>query len=286
MKPVKKSPMDEYLKKHPFLEETANMHLAMEEILAGEVSPVSFPEKADIFQAVANGIPLLQELKLQQTVVKVAAVELGGCLSALQNLKAPELMRAAIKDWRVWTEKAEQSKLLQFFDCLLRQEDAELHTLAKEARLSEVLMRTLGWQIVEALIPAEVKEASLWQEAGWKRNYCPVCGRRPVLAQLRKEQEGKARFLSCDGCRTIWPYARIGCVYCGNEELKHMHILEPEGEPAMRIDVCDECHSYLKTYVAEGEEVVYLKDWATIHLDFLGEEKNLHKKGSVMLADA
>lgn len=285
MKPVKKSPMDEYLKKHPFLEETANMHLAMEEILAGEVSPVSFPEKADIFQAVANGIPLLQELKLQQTVVKAAAVELGGCLSALQNLEAPDLMKAAIKDWRVWTEKTEQSKLQQFFDYLLRQEDAELHTFSEEARLSEVLMRTLGWQIVEALIPAEVKEASLWQEAGWKRNYCPVCGRRPVLAQLRKEQEGKARFLSCDGCHTIWPYARIGCVYCGNEELKHMHILEPEGEPAMRIDVCDECHSYLKTYVAEGEEVVYLKDWATIHLDFLGEEKNLHKKGSVMLAE-
>ena len=65
-----------------------------------------------------------------------------------------------------------------------------------------------------------------------------------------------------------------------------MHILEPEGEEAMRLDVCDKCHAYLKTYNEEGEEEVYLRDWATIHLDFLGEEKSLQKKGSVMLANA
>lgn len=285
MKPVKKSPMDEYLKKHPFLEETAHMHLAMEKILAGEVSPVSFPEKEDILQAVKEGIPLLQQLKLQQTIVKVAAVELGDCLSALQHLEAPEMMKTAIRDWSTWTDEAELTEIQQFFDCLLRQEDAEIAAFAEKARLNEALMRTLGWQIMEALIPAEVKNPSLWQEAGWKRNYCPVCGRRPVLAQLRKEQEGKARFLSCDGCHTVWPYARLGCVYCGNEDLKRMYILEPEGEAAMRMDVCEECQSYLKTYIEEGEESVYLKDWATIHLDFLGEEKHLHKKGSVMLAE-
>lgn len=286
MKPVKKSPMDEYLKKHPFLEETAAIHLAMDKILAGEIPPVSFPEKADILQAVKEGIPLLQQMRLHQTIVKVAAVELSDCLSALHKLEAPALMKTAIKDWEIWTGEAELLEIQQFFDCLLRQEEAEIHTFAQKARLNEALMRTLGWQIMESLIPAEVKEPSLWQEAGWRRNYCPVCGRRPVLAQLRKEQDGKARFLSCDGCHTIWPYARIGCVYCGNEDLKKMHILEPEGEPSMRIDVCDVCHSYLKTYIEEGAEAVYLNDWATLHLDFLGEEKNLQKKGSVMLAEA
>jgi FdhE protein len=63
-----------------------------------------------------------------------------------------------------------------------------------------------------------------------------------------------------------------------------MHILEPEGEPEMRLDVCDECHTYLKTYNEEGAEDVYLRDWATIHLDLLGEEQGLRKKGSVLLA--
>ena len=286
MKTAKKSPMDEYLKKHPFLVETANLQLAMEKILTGAVSPVSFPEKDDIKKLVKDGMPLLQQPQLQRTMVKVAAVSLGDCLEALKEIEAPDMMKAALKAWQSWTAEAELTEIQQFFDCLLRQEDAEIQRFATDNKLNEALVRTLGWQIVEALVPAEVKDPVLWQGIGWKRNYCPVCGRQPVLAQLRKEQEGRARVLVCDGCHTVWPYARIGCVYCGNEDLKEMHILEPEGEEAMRLDVCDKCHAYLKTYNEEGEEEVYLRDWATIHLDFLGEEKSLQKKGSVMLANA
>ncbi len=286
MKTAKKSPMDEYLKKHPFLVETANLQLAMEKILTGAVSPVSFPEKDDIANLVKDGMPLLQQPQLQRTMVKVAAVSLGDCLEALKDMEAPEMMKAAIEAWHSWTDEAELTEIQQFFDCLLRQEDTEIQRFAVDSKLNEVLVRTLGWQIVEVLVPAEVKDPVFWQGIGWKRNYCPVCGRQPVLAQLRKEQEGRARVLVCDGCHTVWPYARIGCVYCGNEDLKEMHILEPEGEEAMRLDVCDKCHAYLKTYNEEGEEEVYLRDWATIHLDFLGEEKSLQKKGSVMLANA
>lgn len=286
MKTAKKSPMDEYLKKHPFLTETANLQLAMEKILTGAVSPVSFPVKDDIAELVKDGMPLLQQPQLQRTMVKVAAVSLGDCLEALKDIEAPEMMKAALKAWQSWTAEAELTEIQQFFDCLLRQEDAEIQRFAADNKLNEALVRTLGWLIVEALVPAEVKDPVFWQGIGWKRNYCPVCGRQPVLAQLRKEQEGRARVLVCDGCHTVWPYARIGCVYCGNEDLKEMHILEPEGEEAMRLDVCDKCHAYLKTYNEEGEEEVYLRDWATIHLDFLGEEKSLQKKGSVMLANA
>lgn len=286
MKTAKKSPMDEYLKKHPFLEETANLQLAMEKILTGAVSPVSFPEKDDIAELVKDGMPLLQQPQLQRTMVKVAAVSLGDCLEALKDIEAPEMMKAALKAWQSWTAEAELTEIQQFFDYLLRQEDAEIQSFAADNKLHEALVRTLGWQIVEVLVPAEVKDPVFWQGIGWKRNYCPVCGRQPVLAQLRKEQEGRARVLACDGCHTVWLYARIGCVYCGNDDLKEMHILEPEGEAAMRLDVCDKCHAYLKTYNEEGEEEVYLRDWATIHLDFLGEEKSLQKKGSVMLANA
>ena len=66
MKTAKKSPMDEYLKKHPFLTETANLQLAMEKILTGAVSPVSFPVKDDIAELVKDGIPLLQQPQLQR----------------------------------------------------------------------------------------------------------------------------------------------------------------------------------------------------------------------------
>ncbi|WP_237141652.1 formate dehydrogenase accessory protein FdhE, partial [Selenomonas sp. oral taxon 126] len=121
----------------------------------------------------------------------------------------------------------------------------------------------------------------------FRENFCPVCGRRPVIADLRKHREGRIRHLVCGGCGTRWLYARVGCVYCGNTNLEKMHTLEPEHDSAMRLDICDVCDSYIKTYrgPVDGspEDAIYRQDWASVHLDLLAEEKGLHKKGNPIL---
>ena len=285
MKPAKKSTMDEYLKKHPFLKETAGLHLGLEKILSQLAKPVSFPEKAVLISYTKDGLPLLQQAGLQQMMAEAAAAELDGMLAGLGELVVPVMMKEAIEKWQGWGEQAEPAAIQHLFGFLMRQEDGKIHELAETNQLNETMIRFLGWALIDALVPVKVKEPSFWEhEAKWKRNYCPVCGRQAVLAQLRKEQEGRARYLSCDGCHTVWPYKRVGCVYCQNVDLKQMHILEVDGEPEMRLDVCDECHTYLKTYNQEGAEDVYLREWTTIHLDLLGEEQGLRKKGSVLLA--
>ena len=175
------------------------------------------------------------------------------------------------------------SEIAALFANLLAGEDGKTAALAEAQALNPALLRILGWQIVEALVPDYLKEHEFWQAAGWQKNSCPICGREPVLAHLRKEKEGRARFLVCGGCHTEWPFARLGCPYCGNDDLQKIHILEPEDLPAMRLDVCDACHSYIKTYNEEGQEDVFLTDWATMHLDMAGEEYGCRKKGSVLL---
>ena len=152
---------------------------------------------------------------------------------------------------------------------------------AMEIELNETTERLIKWAIIEKLIPQSLKESDVWED--WLKNYCPVCGRKPVLAQLRKQNEGRARYLKCGGCGTMWRWNRLGCTYCGNEDLEEMHILDSENEPEMRIDVCDKCHSYIKTYNKEGDEEIYLTDWATLHFDLLAEEKNLQKVGNVII---
>ena len=62
-----------------------------------------------------------------------------------------------------------------------------------------------------------------------------------------------------------------------------MHILEIESEPQMRIDVCDKCHCYIKTYNEEGNEKIYLNDWLTLHFDLLAEEEHFQKCGSILI---
>ena len=144
----------------------------------------------------------------------------------------------------------------------------------------EVLMRKTFWAAVDKLVPDDLK---LWQRDEWSENFCPICGRRPVMAWLKKLTEGRARYLSCGGCRTLWHWRRVGCPYCGNDDLERIHIIEFDGKRTIRLDVCDECHAYLKTYGEDDEPDIYLRDWTTLHLDLSAEEQHLRKCGAVEL---
>ncbi|SHK82354.1 Tat proofreading chaperone FdhE [Selenomonas ruminantium] len=266
-----------HLEKHPFLAETALLHMTMAARVRALVKPLDWELTATEAKTLQE--PLLQQAKWQQPIVEAAAAALPAVLPTLENIGYPARLVEAIAAFNTWVKQADKDTRKTFFVHLLQGGGAL-------PELNPALLGILGWQILEALIPAPLKDHAFWQQAGWTKNACPVCGRQPVLAHLRKEKEGRARFLTCDGCHTEWPFARIGCAYCGNEDLTQMHILEPEGLPAMRIDVCDACRNYLKTYNEEGQEDVYLTDWATLHLDMLGEEAGFTKKGSILLENS
>jgi hypothetical protein len=50
-----------------------------------------------------------------------------------------------------------------------------------------------------------------------------------------------------------------------------------QGEGGLRIDYCDGCHGYLKTYDGEGSESVLLADWTSLHLDLLARDRGLKR---------
>ena len=52
-----------------------------------------------------------------------------------------------------------------------------------------------------------------------------------------------------------------------------------EGEP-FRIDLCRACKGYVKTYVGEGEEDLFLSDWSTLHLDLLAVRRGFRRLGA------
>lgn len=289
----------DYFAQHGYLEQTAGWQLALEGLLGEALTPVAFPEKASWKAMTKDGLPLLQHSELQEHMAEAAAASFGRAISELlasEQLTMPDGLRQSFASMRTFTDTPEEAAA--FFALLLQQADARIHAFAEARGLHETGLRLLGWAVVDALVPAEAKDAAVWEEIEWKRNYCPVCGRPPVLAVLRKEQQGRARFLVCDGCHTVWPYARVGCAYCGNQDLEKMKVLEPEGEEEMRLDVCEECYTYLKTYqggkqrdpkVPDGpdvSEIIYRHDWATLHLDLLAQEQGLVKRGSVLLAAA
>ena len=79
-----------------------------------------------------------------------------------------------------------------------------------------------------------------------------------------------------------WRYKRIGCPYCDNTNQKQLKIIGLDDEPDLRIDTCDRCKSYLKTYTGEGQEKVALSDWSTLHLDLIARKRGYKRAGYQM----
>lgn len=282
MKKQPKNKLKNYLQKHAFLSDTIKLENDISTVTEKLITPLSAP-RTDKLKLTAQGLPLLQHVPLARRTATEAAKVLPQAATAAAALAAPAPFTAAAKKIAAVTESISRAETARFFNALIRHEHDDIRAFCEKHELNEALLRSLSWRIIDRLIPAEWKDTAFWEtEAHWERNYCPVCGRRAVLAQLKKEREGRARYLVCGGCHTVWRYARVGCTYCDNTDLEKMRILEPAGEPDMRLDVCDVCNAYIKTYVNEGDEEIFLSDWATLHLDLLGEEKGLRKNGSTL----
>jgi formate dehydrogenase accessory protein FdhE len=96
-------------------------------------------------------------------------------------------------------------------------------------------------------------------------NRCPFCRGTPQLSILRSASdptlEGGGRALQCATCLTIWPFRRVVCAHCGEEDERKLGYFQStldalsstlsggEGAPPfdhVRVEACDTCGHYLK----------------------------------------
>jgi len=102
----------------------------------------------------------------------------------------------------------------------------------------------------------------------WQKGTCPVCGRYPVVAKMRKDDG--ARFLYCGFCATQWRFPRLTCVNCGNTDQSTMKYFFPEADRGHRVDVCDVCKKSVRTTDerALGRETFFeVENWVTSYLN-------------------
>jgi FdhE protein len=139
------------------------------------------------------------------------------------------------------------------------------------------LLRYLGWTAVRQFLAPLVAGFDRWRdEERWLRNYCPTCGSGPAMAQLVGKDPGRRRLLCCGRCGTRWQYKRARCPFCEHDSDRAV-VLSIEGEGGLRIDHCEACRGYLKTYDGQGDEVLLLADWSSLHLDLLARERGLER---------
>lgn len=78
---------------------------------------------------------------------------------------------------------------------------------------------------------------------GWFKGYCPVCGSYTRTGFMRGE--GRKLHLKCEICGMEWPFQRLKCPFCGNEDEKKLGFYSFDDEK-FRLYICEECNEYWK----------------------------------------
>jgi len=146
--------------------------------------------------------------------------------------------------------------------------DEDLHTETLNLLFSHAIKPFMRQYIAKAL-PESVLES-------WFQGTCPVCGDKPTLAVLEKDDQGKS--LYCGTCEVKWRFHRLNCPFCYSNNSQYILI---EGEEKYRIYVCDQCKGYLKTIVAEycENETLnpFIEELSTLHLDLMAVNEGYHQ---------
>ncbi len=122
----------------------------------------------------------------------------------------------------------------------------------------------------------------------WKGAACPACGGQPQASAIAEESgefmAGSPRSLVCGRCATWWPYPRITCALCGEEDSRLIESFLVEGRRSVRVDSCATCRGYIKTFDLREpgavEIVPLVDDVATLTLDVWAQQRGLYRSAS------
>jgi FdhE protein len=258
---------EEWLRTHAFLEPVARLLDSVERAAAAiDCPPPSLPRWDDYAADYGLGVPLLRSAD--------AAIDLlpAGALTralVLELAKGPASDRVAA-DARALREQVDDRQ--QVVDWLLG--DGAFQPAQPG------LLRFLGWTAMRRYLQPVLDAFARWRdEDRWLRSQCPACGSLPAMAQLIGVDPGRKRFLACGCCGTRWRYQRTACPFCDGDQHK-VAVVTVEGEAGLRIDHCEACGGYLKTYEGLGREALLLADWTSLHLDVLAQDRGLKRKAA------
>lgn len=108
---------------------------------------------------------------------------------------------------------------------------------------------------------------------------CPLCGEKPIAGVLRSEGDGAKKSLICMLCAHEWGFRRLYCPACGEEREPQMGFYSAPEIAHVRVDVCDSCHTYLKSIdlTKMGLAIPIVDELATIPLDLWAREHGYKK---------
>lgn len=263
---------DVWLARHPYLQPLADLDARVDSALAEVFIPTpEMPMWDDYLDDFYAGIPLLRS--------SMTAIDLNPVATAVVAL---------LKDLASKSLPGRLAEETRALDAELHH-DPDAHSRALAWLLAgdsftptcPRLLRYLNWTVLTRYLHPLVGAFESWRdEERWLHNYCVTCGAPPAMAQLVGTDPGRLRLLSCGRCGTHWRYRRTGCAFCEKDGDHRLTVVAVEGEDGLRIDHCEACGGYLKTYNGEGSESVLLADWTSLHLDIIAIDRGMKRLAS------
>jgi FdhE protein len=258
-----------WLVEHPYLCLVAEFHAQVDKAVASlPTSLASVPNWQEYVRDFRAGVPLLQSSTFTIDL-KLVEIFVESLVGRLVSTRLPEMLTQEVQD----------------LDAELRHDPHAVHRIVVWLLDQDVspcgrcgLLRYLAWTVMARYLSNVVDAFGKWREEDhWLRRYCPMCGSPPAMAQLVGIDPGRSRLLCCGCCRTRWRYRRTGCPFCENEDDHRLAALAVEGEQGLRIDYCEFCKGYIKTYDGSGNESILLADWTSLHLDVIAHDHGLKR---------
>ena len=264
---------DPWFETHAYLRPVADLCAQVDRAAAGiDVLDTRMPDWEDYRADFLAGVPLLEG---------TAAVDLepgGRMAGALVDRLASESSGTLAAETRALDTalRREPEASRRIPDFLLGDETLTLPFPG--------LLRYLAWTAMARFLRPVVKAFGDWRDdEQWLRRYCPTCGSLPAMAQLVGVEPGRRRLFACGCCGTRWQFRRTGCPFCETDS-QRLASVTIEGESGLRIDHCESCGGYLKTYDGQGHETLLLADWSSLHLDLIAHDRGLKRLAASLYA--
>jgi FdhE protein len=107
--------------------------------------------------------------------------------------------------------------------------------------------------------------------------HCPACGSAPIVSYRKElpETNGGARFLVCGLCGTDWPFSRVRCPACQEEDPVKLPGFQSDVHRNVRIEACETCKHYVKSLdlTLDARPLPEVDDLASLAMDLWAVEE-------------
>ena len=114
-----------------------------------------------------------------------------------------------------------------------------------------------------------------------RRGRCPFCGGAPWVSARREgsTMEGARRNLACSLCGGEWPFGRILCPACFEDDPRKLPSFQTEHHPQVRIEACETCRRYVKSIdlSEDARPIPEVDDLVSLSMDLWALEQGFER---------